>query len=55
MSPQDTAATADSSTGTGRVAVVTGRSRGIGRAVAVQDDVVGTADADPLTEEGFHP
>jgi 3-oxoacyl-[acyl-carrier protein] reductase len=36
MSPQNTATTADSSTDTGRVAVVTGGSRGIGRACAVR-------------------
>jgi 3-oxoacyl-[acyl-carrier protein] reductase len=36
MSPQNTATTADSSTDTGRVAVVTGGSRGIGRACALR-------------------
>jgi 3-oxoacyl-[acyl-carrier protein] reductase len=36
MSPQNTATTADSSTDTGCVAVVTGGSRGIGRACAVR-------------------
>jgi hypothetical protein len=58
MPPRNTAATADSSASTGRVAAVTGGSRGNGQVIRANGGLVctaGSADAGPSTEGGFHP